>query len=179
MMVQTSDARTILTQIPESSPESFLKEVERDTRNLMSALANAQFALGEMESKHADQTRRLLLDLVGVEDAFARVFRSINAKRDGATHDMEVWLESFRTVQSLLEAALSAQGVVRMENLAQRFDPHAHTVANRVADSTKAEGTILEVAAPGYVWRDQVLRKPQVIVVHNSEPGGKSQRVQK
>jgi molecular chaperone GrpE (heat shock protein) len=178
-MQKTETAVTAKGQEPEVHNGSFLEAVERDTRGLMIALANAQFALRDLESRHLDQTRRLLLDLVGISDAFESVFRSIPTTSEQHSPQTGVWLESFRTVHGLVEAALADQGIIRMENLAHRFDPHTHMVANKVADATKTEGTIVEVAAPGYVWRDQVLRKPQVIVVHNSETRTKPRSPQK
>ena len=45
------------------------------------------------------------------------------------------------------------------------FDPQWHKVAEIVVDETKPEGTIVEELKKGFLWRNQILRKAEVVVV--------------
>lgn len=155
------------------SPEGVksLSVLEDDLRLLMRQLAEARFAVEERDRQHRDSAKAVLLGVIEVVDAFERVFCSIQAKQDLVTPQMKIWVGNFRTVRRLLEKILAEQGVVKIENLDQGFDPHWHKVAEIVADSTKPEGTILGEVVCGYVWRKHLLRKAEVIVVRNQEGG--------
>ncbi len=146
-----------------------LSVIEDDIRGLMRQLAEARFALGDGERQHRDSVKAILLGIIEAVDAFERVFRSIQAKQDLVTPQMKIWVGNFRTVRRLLEKTLTDQGVVKIENLDQGFDPHWHKVAEIVADPSKPEGTIVEEVVRGYVWQNQLLRKAEVIVVRNQE----------
>ena len=160
---------------PEDSQES-LRVIEQDIRNLMRRLAEVQFSHAEQEKQQAEKMQRLLLALVEVTDAFARVFRNIHAKEELVTPQMKIWSGNFRSVCRLLESVLSEQGVVKLDNLDAGFDPRWHKPAGFVDDPTKAEGTIVEEVLRGYLWQNQLLRKAEVIVVRHAgedaeEPG--------
>ena len=142
-----------------------LLAIEQDVRSLMVELSKARSALRQNESQHMESTKVLFLELIEVLDAFERVFRSIAAKENQVTPQMKIWIGNFRTVRRLLDKPLADQGVVKIENLDQGFDPHWHRVAEVITDPTKSEGTIIDEVKAGYVWQGQVLRKAEVIVV--------------
>lgn len=142
-----------------------LSAIEQDIRSLMVQLSEARFTLRQNETQQMDSTRKLFLDLIEALDAFERVFRNVGAKEDQITPQMKIWIGNFRTVRKLLDKPLSEQGVVRIENLDQGFDPNWHRVSEVVADPSKPEGTIIDEVKAGYLWHGQVLRKAEVIVV--------------
>ena len=154
----------------EDGPEG-LKRIEQDVRALMRQLAETKFQLAEQERKQTEEARRLYLAVLEVMDALDRVFRSIQAKDDQVTPQMRKWLGNFRTVRALLDRILTDRGVVRIENLGQSFDPNWHKVAEVVVDTTRPEGTIVEEVQRGYVWRNTVLRRAEVVVVRHSDTG--------
>lgn len=139
--------------------------IERDVRTLMVQLTEARSALRQSETQGADSIKKVFLDLIEVLDAFERVFGNIRAKEDQVTPQMKTWIGNFKTVRRLLDKVLTEQGVTRIENIDHGFDPHWHRVSEVVADPSKAEGTITEEVKAGYIWRGQVLRKAEVIVV--------------
>lgn len=146
-----------------------LSVVEQDIRRLMVQLSEARTALRQNEAQYIESTKALFLELIEVLDAFERVFRNIGAKAGQVTPQMKTWIGNFRTVRRLLDKPLAEQGVVKIENLDAGFDPHWHRVAEVVGDPTKPEGTIVDEVKAGYVWRGQVLRKAEVIVVGPQE----------
>ncbi|HYF96014.1 MAG TPA: nucleotide exchange factor GrpE [Symbiobacteriaceae bacterium] len=141
--------------------------IARETAQLMRRLAEAEFALNEADEQRRKDYAKNLLSLLDVMDAFERVFRSIQAKEDQVTPQMRKWIGNFRTVSRMLRDLLTEQGVVRLENLADGFDPHWHRAVESRVDPAQPEGAILEEVRPGYVWRGAVLRKAEVVVVRH------------
>lgn len=147
----------------------WLEVLEADVRRLLREAGEARFQAQEAASQAVAEKRKLLLTLVDVVDAFERVFRAVAAKDDQVTPQMKIWLGNFRTVRRLVESALTAEGVVRMESLADGFDPQWHKVADLREDPARADGAILEVVQPGYLWKKELLRKAEVVVVKNGD----------
>jgi hypothetical protein len=142
--------------------------VMADVGGLLLALGKARQEADEQKTRTFDEKRRLLLALLDLMDAFERVFRSIEAKKDMVTPQMKKWIANFRTVYRMLNTALADQGVSRIENLDGGFDPHWHKVAEIVVDTSRPEGTIADEARHGYVWQGAVLRKAEVVVVRHT-----------
>lgn len=138
--------------------------IESDIRRLIREVAEANAVRSEVEKQHATDTKRLLLSIVETVDAFDRVFRNIRDKEDRVTPQMKIWVGNFRTVRRLLESVLSTNGVVQIESLDRSFDPTWHRVSEIVVDPSKPDGTILEEVVKGYFWKNQVLRKSEVVV---------------
>lgn len=147
--------------------ESGIEAIEQDIRKLMRQLGEAQFQMAEKEKANAGEVKDMLLALLEITDAFDRVFLSIHAKEDQVTPQMKRWIGNFRTIRRLVDGVLSAQGVVRIENLDYGFDPRWHVVEDTVHDPSKPDGTIVEEVKPGYVWRNKILRETVVRVVRN------------
>ena len=146
-----------------------LDAVEQDVRRLMREAADTRArSRRDAEEAHA-RLRNLFLDLLGVLDAFDRVFANVAAKPDQVTAQMRAWLGNFRTVRRMAERALRDQGVRRMEPVdgEPEFNPHFQRASVTVADPAKADGTVVEEVLPGYVWGAEVLRKADVTVVRN------------
>ncbi|OGO07221.1 MAG: nucleotide exchange factor GrpE, partial [Chloroflexi bacterium RBG_13_60_13] len=88
-------------------------------------------------------------------------------KEDQVTPQMRIWIGNFRTVRRLLDKVLIEQGITKIESLDRQFDPSWHRAAEVVADPSRPEGTIVEETTTGYLWRGEVLRKAEVVVVGN------------
>jgi molecular chaperone GrpE len=56
------------------------------------------------------------------------------------------------------------RGVVAMQRFGQPFDPRQARVVATAADTSVAEGTVIEEVRTGFLWNDQVLRTAEVIV---------------
>jgi molecular chaperone GrpE len=141
--------------------------VEDGVRALMKDLADARFRLEEESRKSLETSRSLLLRMLEVLDAFDRVFGNVETKPEQITPQMKIWLGNFRSVRRLLEKKIGEEGVVRMENVEDGFDPRWHTVSETTSDPSRAEGDIVHTTRPGYFWKEQILRKAEVAVVKN------------
>lgn len=146
-----------------------LESIEADVRALMREAAAQRAGRGEDQRRHRDDTRRLLLSLLQVLDAFARVAAAVDQKPDQVTPQMKIWLGNFRTIRRLVEKIVAEQGVAKIENLDAGFDPAWHTVAEVVADPSREDGAIVREVQPGYTWGGEVLRKSEVVTVRNHE----------
>jgi len=141
-----------------------LAVLEADVRGLTRQLAEAQFNATDLAEQHVRSMRTLLLELSNVVDAFGRVFQDIREKEDVVTPEMKAWTGNFSVVRRLLERVLADQGVTSMEELDSAFDARWHTVADVVVAADLVPGTITGVIRPGLFWRDEVLRKSEVVV---------------
>lgn len=146
-----------------------LQALEADVRRLMRELAEARFALSEAERQRSEATRKLLLELIEVLDAFDRVFANVRSKPAEMTRQIKIWIGNFRTVRRLVERMLADEGVSAIQNVDGEFDPHWHQITETVEDPSKPTGTIVEETRRGYVWGKQLLRKTEVVVVRNSD----------
>lgn len=143
-----------------------LAVVEDDVRRLIRRLAVAEAAAAEGELDHARSSRRVLLSLVEIADAFERVFEHSHG-RAALSRETKALVGNFRTVYRLLKKVLAEEGVVAIENFEEGFDPRWHEVGETVEDPELADGTILNDIKTGYVWHNRLLRRSQVVVVHN------------
>ncbi len=149
-----------------------LAAVEEGLRTLMQRLAVAERALADSQRQQEESTRRLLLEIVEVSDAFERLFATADEMGDRVDAATRRWLRNFQTVHRLLQRLLQRHGVAEVETLDGMFDPVWHTAAEVVSDPEQPDGTIVKVLRKGYGWRNQVLRPAEVIAVHNAADQG-------
>lgn len=151
-----------------------LTTLECDMRALMGQLSEARGRVHEIEARGRSELKGLLLDLVGVLDSLGRAF-AVAEEKTCADEKCPArrHIKRFRTIGSKLEDVLEQQGVVALSNYESGFDPHSHTVSELASDESRADGAIIEVALSGYRWRDQILRKAEV-VVNKSRAAGSS-----
>jgi molecular chaperone GrpE len=142
-----------------------LAVIEDDVRQLVRQLASARSELAEQGSAHARELEGLLLSLLDVLDGFERVFANIRNREAEITPTMKAWIGNFRTVERILERVLQERGVTTIATPTREFDPRWHTAAETVIDGSLPAGAIVEEIKRGYVWRKQVLRKADVVVV--------------
>lgn len=142
-----------------------LNAVERDLLWLMGEEVRLQRGLSEATRDSERQDRARLLSLIELVDAFQRVFAAVDGRSDDVTPQMRKWLANFKTIGRMLDALLRRDGVVPIEILGDQFDPAWHRILRTVVDAERPEGTIVEVTSTGYLWRGQLLRETEVVVV--------------
>jgi molecular chaperone GrpE (heat shock protein) len=142
--------------------------IEGDVKQFVFELASARSQLTEQGSEQRREFERHLSSLLDVLDGFERVFDNIRTREAGVTPTMKAWIANFRTVQRLLGRVLREQGVAPIETPTREFDPRWHTAAETVESSAFPPGTIVEEIKRGYIWRKQVLRKAEVVVVRET-----------
>jgi molecular chaperone GrpE len=108
--------------------------------------------------EQSDDLLRMWLEVVdSVERALALT---------GDDGDAAGGLQAFR---DQIEAILSRQGVRRIGEVGERFDPDVHEAIAVVPDGDREAGTVADVARSGYVVDDRVLRPAQVAVVRRND----------
>ena len=121
-----------------------------------------------IERERAEDSRRhvghVLESLLPVLDAFERAL---------AAHDdpsYEDYRKGFELIYRQLWDALQRQGLERLDPVGHPFDPHVHQALERIVSAEVADGTVLEVFQPGYMFHGRLLRPAVVrVAVHPAE----------
>jgi molecular chaperone GrpE len=117
----------------------------------------------ERAEDHKRATARVVEALIPVIDGFEH---ALAAHKEA---EYESYRKGFEIIYKQLLDNLGRLGVVRVEPIAQPFDPHLHQAMDRAETIQVADGTILEVFQPGYVFHGRVLRPAMVrVAVHPS-----------
>jgi molecular chaperone GrpE len=75
--------------------------------------------------------------------------------------------KGFELIHKQFLDALTRLGLERMDPAGQPFDPHLHQAVERVESTEHADGTVLEVLLPGYMFHGKALRPAAVrVAVH-------------
>jgi molecular chaperone GrpE len=115
-----------------------------------------------VERERHEESRRaighLIHLLLPVLDAFERAL---------AAHDDPAYAEyrkGFELIYKQLWESLAKQGLERIEAVGKTFDPHMHQAIERVETDEHADGAVIEVLQPGYLFHTRVLRPATVRV---------------
>jgi molecular chaperone GrpE len=116
------------------------------------------------DSKRA--TARVIEGFIPVIDGFEH---ALAAHREA---EYENYRKGFELIYKQLLDNITKLGAERIDPLGKSFDPHLHQAVDRAETTEHADGTILQVFQPGYVFHGRVLRPAMVrVAVH---PGGAS-----
>lgn len=157
-----------------SVSDAELKKVTAELEDLRNTLIRhqADFAnfrkRAEKEKAEAGQraTARVIEGLIPVVDGFEH---ALAAHREA---EYENYRKGFELIYKQLLDHLVRLGAQRVDPLGQPFDPHVHQAMDRAETTEQAEGTVLAVYQPGYVFHGRVLRPAMVRVA--VAPGGAS-----
>jgi len=113
------------------------------------------------DSKRA--TARVIEGLIPVLDGFEH---ALAAHREA---EYENYRKGFELIYKQLLDNVTRLGAERLEPLGKMFDPHLHQAMDRTETTDHADGTILQVFQPGYLFHGRVLRPAMVrVAVHPS-----------
>src|SRR5438309_6510112 len=112
----------------------------------------------QAEARIAAQSA-LLSQLLPVLDDLGRALGAVPPQL--AAHP---WVQGLFLVSRRLTTVLSQLGVRQIGAPGERFDPHWHEAITTEARADVPEGTILQVAQPGYALGERVIRPAQVSV---------------
>ena len=120
----------------------------------------------EKENKEAFQraTARVIEGLIPVIDGFEH---ALAAHREA---EYESYRKGFELIYKQLLDNLARLGVERVDPVGKPFDPHLHQAMDREETTEHADGIILEVFQPGYVYHGRVLRPAMVRVADHPNP---------
>jgi molecular chaperone GrpE len=117
------------------------------------------------DSKRA--TARVIDGLIPVIDGFEH---ALAAHREA---EYENYRKGFELIYKQLLENLTRLGVERIDPVGKMFDPHLHQAMDRAETTAHADGTILQVFQPGYVYHGRVLRPAMVRVAVLPNPASK------
>lgn len=112
-------------------------------------------------------------DLLNVADAFER---ALKAAPEAGGEALSGFLTGMRMTERELLAALERHGVKRIDPKGEKFDPNLHQAVAQSPGDAPA-GFVLEVAQPGFVIGDRVLRAAAVIVSTGPAQGASGAKV--
>jgi len=165
--VPDADVKAVTDDV--TPEDSEVKKLASDLEDLRQTLVRhqADFAnyrkRAEKENSEAGRraTARVVEGLIPVLDGFEHAL--------AAHHEAEYesYRKGFELIYKQLLDNVARLGVQRVEPLGQAFDPHLHQAMDRAETTDHADGTILEVYQPGYVYHERVLRPAMVrVAVH-------------
>jgi len=109
-----------------------------------------------------DPGSRGLDDLTTERDKYLRLAAEYDNYRKG-----------FELIYKQLLENLTKLGVERIDPVGKSFDPHLHQAVDRAETKDHADGAILQVFQPGYVFHGRVLRPAMVRVAVHPNPASK------
>lgn len=141
---------------------------------LLRALAEAENQRRRSQREREDAVRYaaapLVRDLLAVADNLSRALESVPSEAAGAEETLETLLEGVRLTEKELQSAFERHGIVKLEPLGERLDPHRHEAMFEVPDPDQPAGTIAQVIQPGYLLHDRLLRPARVGVAKGGPP---------
>jgi molecular chaperone GrpE len=154
--------------------------------SLQASQATLQRELDRARTETRDQAqsalRPLLLDVIDLRDRLVAALTLSAAarprwrdrlwRRDRS--GVAAWQEGLRMTLRRLDQVLLDRRVVATQLAGLPFDPRLARAIGSAADSSVAEGTVIEEVRAGFLWDDQVLRTAEVIV--NKGDAGKGDR---
>ncbi len=112
----------------------------------------------------------VLMELLPIADACERALQSLGMaiEQDG----LENYREGVELLYRQMLDTLARIGVVPIDAVGKRFDPHLHEALAREENSQLAENTVTRELRRGYLFKDRLLRPAQVAV--SSRPRSES-----
>ena len=120
----------------------------------------------EREEWRERRTAEIFEDLLRLRDDFER---AVAHAPEGGEDPV---LSGFKLVYRHLLEFFERHGVKQFEARGREFDPELHDAILQVPRHDLAPGTVAEVALPGYMIGEKVLRHAQVVVSTGPETGG-------
>lgn len=140
---------------------------------MLRALAEAENTRRRSEKDRTDTAKFAVSgfakDLLSVADNLRRALDAIPAdQREG-----NALYDGVAATERELLRAFEKNSIVKIEPLHEKFDPNRHEVIFEIPSADKEAGTILQVAQPGYMIHERLLRPARVGVAKglDNEPG--------
>ena len=140
----------------QADPAVQLAEMELRYKRALADLDNYRKRAQREIERRVEETREMLLrEWLEVTDS---VDRALRMEPTGPAS------ERLRAVLEQIEAILGRQGVRRIGEAGEAFDPNLHEAVGVRETDEVAAGTVVEVARSGFSGGDRVIRPAQVVV---------------
>lgn len=157
---------------------STLKRVRKEQNDVAFKLEEALEILDEMKcdlfknnehkqsiSNESAEKLELIKVFISALDQFEDFYKFILNKTD------ITWNEQVGMIWNNISGILMSAGITRIENYNTVFNPQINSVKAVVCNSGLQDGVVTEVIRSGYMYKDDVLRKAEVIVNKNMLEG--------
>ena len=167
---QSAEAKAVAADAAKSDAE--LGRLAADLDELRQTLLRRQADFDNyrkrIEKERAEDSRRatarVIEGFIPVIDGFEQ---ALAVHRDAA---YENYRKGFELIYRQLLENVAKLGAERIDPVGKPFDPHLHQAMDRTETEDHADGTILQVFQPGYVFHGRVLRPAMVrVAVHPGE----------
>jgi molecular chaperone GrpE len=139
-----------------------LAQTEDRYKRALADLDNYRKRSGQEVERRALETREALLrQWLDVVDSVERALRMAPTGPGS---------EGMRAVLEQIEAVLARQGVARIGEAGERFDPERHEAVDVRPTQDVEDRTVLEVLRSGFALDGRVLRPAQVVVARREQP---------
>jgi len=102
-------------------------------------------------------------DMLSATDALSRGLLVIPQEtRETAEGTLKSLIEGLELAEREMQRLLAKHGVKPIEAEGQKFDPHKHQAMFEVPDSSRPEGTVVQVVQTGFAIGERVLRPAMV-----------------
>jgi molecular chaperone GrpE len=173
IMEPSAEAQAVAAETAKADAEmaKLTADLEELRQTLLRRQADFDNYRKRIEKERFDDTKR----------ATARVIESLIPVIDGFEHalaahreaEYENYRKGFELIYKQLLDNLNRLGVERIDPVGKSFDPHLHQAMDRTETAEHADGTILQVFQPGYVFHGRVLRPAMVRVAVHPNPASK------
>jgi molecular chaperone GrpE len=170
---QSAEAKAVAADSAKADAE--LSKLTSDLDDLRQTLLRRQADFDNyrkrIEKERAEDskrsTARVIEGLIPVIDSFEN---ALAAHREA---EYETYRKGFELIYKQLLDNLTRLGAERVDPVGKTFDPHLHQAVDRAETTEHADGTILQVFQPGYVFHGRVLRPAMVRVAVHPNPASK------
>lgn len=108
-------------------------------------------------------------DLLSVADNFERALQVAPEGGDVDPETVSGMVTGVRMTEAELLRTLERHGVKKIDPKGEKFDPHIHQAVAQAPAATIPQGFVAEVAQPGFVLGERVLRAAMVVVSTGGE----------
>lgn len=105
---------------------------------------------------------RFAADMLTVGDNLRRALEAVPAEARTGDSAVAALVEGVEMTAREMERVLERHGVTPIAAEGERFDPHRHQAVYEVPDESVPAGTVVQVAQPGYMIGERVLRAAMV-----------------
>jgi molecular chaperone GrpE len=170
---QSAEAKAVAADSAKADAE--LSKLTSDLDDLRQTLLRRQADFDNYRKRivkeRSDDSKRatagVIEGLIPVIDSFEN---ALAAHREA---EYETYRKGFELIYKQLLDNLTRLGVERIDPVGKPFDPHLHQAVDRAETTEHADGTILQVFQPGYVFHGRVLRPAMVRVAVHPNPASK------
>ncbi len=170
---QSAEARAVAADTAKADAEmaKLTADLEELRQTLLRRQADFDNYRKRIEKERFEDSKR----------ATARVIEGLIPVIDGFEHALAAHRESeydnyrkgFELIYKQLLENLTKLGVERIDPAGKSFDPHLHQAVDRSETKDHADGAILQVFQPGYMFHGRVLRPAMVRVAVHPNPASK------